>query len=205
MRILPSPAIASVAGPMTMSTPGWTSGIAGLADAGDLAVLDADVGLDDAPVVDDQRVGDDGVDGAFAARELRLAHAVADDLAAAELHLLAIGGEVLLDLDDEVGVGEADLVADGRAEHVGIGVAGNPVGHGLSLSCGWRGNRRRGGNEAGAGFPGCAMMGETMNRTKGFTMTRLRVVLAAVGLICGLGWRCCRLRPARATTGRSAT
>jgi hypothetical protein len=35
--------------------------IAGLADAGDAAVLEADVGLDDAPVVDDQRVGDDGV------------------------------------------------------------------------------------------------------------------------------------------------
>ncbi len=45
--------------------------IAGLADAGDPAVLDADVGLDDAPVVDDQRVGDDRVDGAFGAGRLR--------------------------------------------------------------------------------------------------------------------------------------
>ena len=42
-------------------------GIAGLADAGDAAVLDADVGLDDAPVVDDQRVGDHGVDRALGA------------------------------------------------------------------------------------------------------------------------------------------
>ena len=104
--------------------------VAGLADADDLAVLDADVGLDDAPVVDDQRVGDDRIDGALAARELRLAHAVADDLAAAELHLLAVGGEVLLHLDDQVGVGEAHLVAGGRAEHLGIGGAGNAVGHG---------------------------------------------------------------------------
>ena len=36
--------------------------VAGLADAGDAAVLEADVGFDDAPVVDDQRVGDHGVD-----------------------------------------------------------------------------------------------------------------------------------------------
>ena len=43
-------------------------GIAGLADRGDAAVLDADVGLDDAPVIEDQRVGDDGVDRALARR-----------------------------------------------------------------------------------------------------------------------------------------
>ena len=40
-------------------------GIAGLADGGDAAVLQADVGFDDAPVVEDQRVGDDGVGGAL--------------------------------------------------------------------------------------------------------------------------------------------
>jgi hypothetical protein len=40
-----------------------------------------------------------------ALRTLALAHAVADDLAAAELHLLAVDGEILLDLDDEIGVG----------------------------------------------------------------------------------------------------
>ena len=43
---------------------GLDVGVAGLADGGDAAVLDADVGLDDAPVVEDQRVGDDGVDRA---------------------------------------------------------------------------------------------------------------------------------------------
>ena len=65
VRIMPSPAMTSVPGPMTMSTPGWISGIAGLADGGDAAVLEADVGLDDAPVVEDQRVGDHGVDRAL--------------------------------------------------------------------------------------------------------------------------------------------
>ncbi|MGY3371589.1 hypothetical protein ACVWZL_008714 [Bradyrhizobium sp. GM2.4] len=41
-------------------------------------------------------------------------------LPAAELHFLAVAGEVLLDLDDEIRVGQPHLVAGGRAEHVGI-------------------------------------------------------------------------------------
>ena len=61
VTIMPSPAMISVPGPMTMSTPGCTSGLPALPIAGDAAGLDADVGLDDAPVVDDQRVGDHGV------------------------------------------------------------------------------------------------------------------------------------------------
>ncbi len=39
--------------------------IAGLADGVDLAVLEADVGLHDAPVIEDQRIGDDGIDRAL--------------------------------------------------------------------------------------------------------------------------------------------
>ena len=83
-----------------------------------------DVGFDDAPMVDDDRVGDDGIHGASRARNLALAHAVADDLAAAEFHLFAVGGEVLLDLDEEFRVGEPDAVARRGAEHVGVGGAG---------------------------------------------------------------------------------
>ncbi len=102
---------------------GLDVGVAGLADADDAAVPEADIGLHDAPVVDDQGVGDDGVDRALRARALALAHAVADHLAAAELHLLAVGRVVLLDLDEELGVGQPHLVAHSRAEHVGIGRA----------------------------------------------------------------------------------
>lgn len=97
-------------------------GIARLADSEDAPALDADVGLHDAPVIDDQRVGDDGIDH-VGGDALRLAHAVANHLAAAELHFLAIRGEVALDLDDEIGIGEAHAVAGGRAEHFGIGAA----------------------------------------------------------------------------------
>jgi hypothetical protein len=44
-----------------------------------------------------------------------------DHLASAEFHLLAIGGEILFDLDDQVGVGEPHAVAGGGPEHVDIG------------------------------------------------------------------------------------
>src|SRR5262249_31397234 len=68
--------------------------IAGLADAGDLAVPYSDIAFDDAPMVEDQRIGDNGVDRTLPVGDLALAHAVADDFAAAEFHLLAIGGEI---------------------------------------------------------------------------------------------------------------
>ena len=66
-------------------------------------------------------------------RGLRLAHAVADHFAAAELHLLAIGGQVAFHLDEQIGVGQAHAVAGGRPEHVGIGSAGD-AGHQSSVS-----------------------------------------------------------------------
>ena len=53
-----------------------------------------------------------------------LAHAVADDFAAAKGDLVAINREVALDLDDQLAVGEAHAVARGGAEHVGVGGAG---------------------------------------------------------------------------------
>ena len=103
--------------------PGLDVGVAGLADAADAAVADADVGLDDAPVVEDHRVGDDGVDRTLGTARLALPHAVADHLAAAELDLLAIDRAVALDLDDELGVGEPQPIPGRRTEHRGIGGA----------------------------------------------------------------------------------
>ena len=128
VTILPSPAMISVPGPMTMSTPGWMSGLPALPMAAMRPSLMADIRLHDAPMVEDQRVGDDGIDGAGRAGTLALAHAVADHLAAAELHLLAIDGEIALDLDEELGIGEANAVAGGRAEHMR---------HRRGAGCGW--------------------------------------------------------------------
>ena len=112
---------------------GLDVGVAGLADCGDAAVAERDVGFDDAPVVENEGVGDDGVDRAFGARALALAHAVADHLAAAELDFLAVNRAVFLDLDEELGVGKAHTVADGRPEHAGVGRAGKAGRHDASL------------------------------------------------------------------------
>ncbi len=106
--------------------------IAGLADRGDAALLQADVGLHDAPVIEDQRVGDDCVGRAFLIGDLALAHPIADHLAAAEFYLLAVGGEILFDLDDEIGVGQPHPVAGGRPKHVCINRALYFDGHDFS-------------------------------------------------------------------------
>ena len=94
--------------------------VAGLADGGDPPLLDADVGLDDTPIVQDQGVGDDQVHH-LGGGTLALAHAVADDLAAAEFDLLAIEAVIPLDLDPEIGVPQAHPVPGGRTVHLGVG------------------------------------------------------------------------------------
>ena len=110
-------------------------GVAGLADGHDAAGLDADVGLDDAPVVEDEGVGQHTVacvTGGGPVGALALAHAVADGLATAELDLFAVAagpqGQVVFDLDDQLRVGQAQAVAGGGAEHFGIGASGD-AGH----------------------------------------------------------------------------
>ena len=108
-------------------------GIARLADGSNHPIPEADIGLIDAGVVDDEGVGDDGINRTFRARALRLAHSVPYDLAAAELHLLAIGGEILLDFDEELSIRKADPVARGRAVHISVSGARNACGHRVSV------------------------------------------------------------------------
>ena len=98
--------------------------VTGLADGGDAPGLDADVRLDDAPVIDDQGIGDDQIHD-FGRGMLRLAHAIADDLAAAEFHFVAVDGVVLFHLDPQIGIGEAQAVAGGGAEHFRVGLSGH--------------------------------------------------------------------------------
>jgi hypothetical protein len=99
-------------------------GVAGPAERHDAPVAQPDVRLDDAPVVQHQGVGDHRVRRPARARQCRLGHRLPDRLAAAEDRLLAAEGQVLLDLDPEVGVGEPDLVTDGRAVQRGVLPAG---------------------------------------------------------------------------------
>src|SRR6202022_1562015 len=52
--------------------------------------------------------------------DLGLTHAVPDHLAAAEFYFFAVNRKILLDLDNEIGIGEPHPIACGRPEHVGI-------------------------------------------------------------------------------------
>ena len=79
-------------------------GVAGFADPNNAAILEADIGLDDAPPIKNQGIGNHGVNGSPSPRGLGLAHAIANHLPAAEFHLIAVGGEVLFHFEDEFGV-----------------------------------------------------------------------------------------------------
>ena len=98
--------------------------IAGLANGDNMAVLQANIGLHNAPVVNDRGIGDDSIDSTIGPRHLRLAHAITDDLAAAEFHLFAIEGEILFNFDEQLGVREANTIAQCGAKHIGISGAG---------------------------------------------------------------------------------
>ncbi|MNR11917.1 hypothetical protein D3C85_1282390 [compost metagenome] len=56
---------------------------------------------------------------------MALTLAVTDDFAATEFHFFAVGGEVLFHFDPQLGIGQAHLVTDSGAEHVGVGLTGN--------------------------------------------------------------------------------
>src|SRR3989449_6362785 len=145
VMIFPSPAITSVPAPTTIpgDTPAMRSGLPALPTAtmrpsrmpmsaftipqwSTMTALvtttsDADVGLHDPPVVHDDGVGDDDVEDAVGpGRPCRLTHPVADHLATAELRLLTSHGQVALDADQELGVGETHAVAGRRTVEIGV-------------------------------------------------------------------------------------
>ena len=84
-------------------------------------------------MVNDEGVGQHTVHGTTALRSatygavagaLALRHAVTNGFAATKLHLFAIAactqGVVLLDFNEQVGVGQAQAVAHGGAKHFGV-------------------------------------------------------------------------------------
>src|SRR3982074_3433388 len=94
--------------------------IAGLADGADIAFLDGDIGLYDSPMIDNQRIGDDGIGRPLLVGDLGLAHAVTDHLAAGEFQLLAVDVEILLPPDEEASIGPPHPIACRGPEHGGI-------------------------------------------------------------------------------------
>ncbi len=111
---------------------GHDVGIAGFADARDASTFDADVGLADAGPIHDERVRDDTVERVFFADTGRLAHAIAQHFAAAELAFVAVHGVVAFDFGDELSVAKANPVTRGGAEDGGV------VGAGESVTAYWR-------------------------------------------------------------------
>ncbi|MGF6539827.1 hypothetical protein OKW32_003113 [Paraburkholderia youngii] len=113
-----------MAAPIAIVTFGWMSGLPALPIAAMRPSLMPMSAFHDAPVVEDHRIRHDGIHD-LGMHALRLAHAVANHLAAAELDLFAVGREVALDLDQQFGVGEAHAVAGGGAEHLRVRAAAN--------------------------------------------------------------------------------
>ena len=94
--------------------------IARLANRGNPPTAKPNIGFHHAPMIQDQRIGNNGIHGAIGARDLRLTHAIANHLAAAEFHFLTIGGQVAFNLDKNFRIGQAHTVANGWAIHAGI-------------------------------------------------------------------------------------
>src|SRR5580700_4878384 len=103
--------------------------VSSLADCRNMAIFNADISFYDSPVVENQSVGNDGINRSVRSGTLRLAHAVAHNLPASELQLLSIDCEVLLHLDNQVGIGETHLVANSRTKHLRIRGAVHCVWH----------------------------------------------------------------------------
>ena len=102
-------------------------GVAGLAERDDPAVADADVGLDDAPVVEDDRAGDDRVRRALGAGGPATGPSTRGSPCRRRRRpRRRRRAAVLLDLDQQVGVGEPDPVA-GRSGRRGRRSGGGPA------------------------------------------------------------------------------
>ena len=100
--------------------------IAGFADSRDSSVAYSDICFIDSAVVHDHRIRNHQIENAVSPDcGRRLSHAVANHFAAAEFGLLAGSCEVLLNFDEQVGVGEPDAVAGGRSVQVGVLAAWN--------------------------------------------------------------------------------
>src|SRR5262249_9120207 len=94
-----------------------------------MTVMNSDICFRDSPMVENQRIGNDSIYGALATRALRLTHPVTDHFPASKLHLFAVHREILLHLDDEIGVRKTQLIADCRTKHLRIGCAADAVWH----------------------------------------------------------------------------
>src|SRR5262249_54155877 len=85
--------------------------------------------LHNSPMVENDRIGYNGVDRAFTACPLRLPHSIANDLSPSKLHFFAIGRKILFHLNHEVSIGKAQSVAHSWPEHLRVGASTHPPRH----------------------------------------------------------------------------
>ena len=116
---------------------GLCIGVACFADGHNAAVFQTNVGLHNAPVINDQCIGHDGVYGAASLRActcavacaLRLRHAIANGFAAAKFGLFTIAAskerEIFFNFNDEFGVCQANSIAHGGAKHFCVSAFAN--------------------------------------------------------------------------------
>src|ERR1700682_4479174 len=106
--------------------------IAGFADSRDSSVAYSDIRFVDSAVVHDHRIRDHQIENAVGPGcGRRLSHSIANYFAPAEFGLLTGSCEVLLNFDEQIGVGEPDAVAGGRSVQIGVLAAWNFQTHAL--------------------------------------------------------------------------
>src|SRR5262245_3950289 len=103
--------------------------VTGFPDGCYQTISDSDICLHNAPVVQNKGVGNDRINGPLLAGTLRLAHAITNYLPTSELHLFAVDGKILLYLDHEIRVRQAQSVANGWTKHLRVGCTTHSVWH----------------------------------------------------------------------------
>ena len=122
------------AGPDDNIDIGLRIGIASLADRRNAAIAQRDIGFVNARIIQNQRIGDHRISGAGGARGLRLPHAVTDHFTAAKFNLFTIGRQIFFNLDENLRIGQAQLIASGWPIHPRIIPAANTDCHVLKIS-----------------------------------------------------------------------
>ena len=112
---------------------GLRIGISGLADRGNATIAQRDIGFVNARIIQNQRIGDHRISGAGGARGLRLPHAVTDHFAAAKFNLFAIARQVFFNFDENLRIGQTQLIARGWPIHPRIISAANIDCHVLQI------------------------------------------------------------------------
>ena len=100
--------------------------VAGFPDANDPSAANADIGLDNSPMIQNDRAGDDQVEGFVGGgRAGGLPHSVSYDLSAAKFCFFAVYGKIAFNFNKKVSVREPYPVAGGWAIKIGVLFAGN--------------------------------------------------------------------------------